>query len=79
MNFPKKSFKTTEKYGLEVCGSLFGEKQFLLIFIPFYWFNQKKLFKQIQIFLRFFPFLNKVRKKISDYFSTRFCYNNFYV
>ena len=33
-----------------------GRKQFMLIFVPFYWFDQKKLFKQIQIFLRIFPF-----------------------
>ena len=61
MNFPKKFLKTTERYGLEVCGSLCGEKQFLLIFIPFYLFNRKQLFKQIQIFLRIFLFLNMVR------------------
>ena len=45
-----------------VGGSLFGEKLFLLIFTPFYWFDQKKLFKQIQIFLRIFPISNMVRK-----------------
>ena len=41
----KKIFKTTERHSLAVCGSLCGEKQFLLIFIPFYWFDQKKLVK----------------------------------
>ncbi len=56
MNFSKKFFKTTERHNLAVCGSFFGEKQFLLIFIPFYWFDQKQLFKQIQIFLRFASF-----------------------
>ena len=35
----------------------FQKKQFLLIFIPFYWFDQKQLFKHILIFLRIFPFL----------------------
>ena len=50
------------KSSLSVCGSLFGEKKFLLIFIPFYWFDQKKLFKQIQIFLRICPISNMVRK-----------------
>ena len=54
--FPQKCFKTTERYSLEVCSLLCEEKQFLLIFIPFYWFNRKQLFKQIQIFLRIFPF-----------------------
>ncbi len=39
-----------------------GEKQFLLIFIPFYWLDQNHLFTQIQIFLRICPFSNMVRK-----------------
>ena len=50
--FPQKCFKTTERHSLAICGSVCGEKQFLLIFIPFFWFDQKKLFKQIQIFHR---------------------------
>ena len=50
--FPQKCFKTTERHCLAVCGSVCGEKQFLLLFIPFFWFDQKKLFKQIQIFHR---------------------------
>ncbi len=54
--FPQKPFKTTERHSLALCGSLCGEKRFLLIFIPFYWFDQKPLFKQIQIFFRIFPF-----------------------
>ncbi len=41
-----------------------GEKQFLLIFVPFYWLVQKQLFKQIQIFLLVLPFSNLLRKKI---------------
>ena len=39
-----------------------------LIFIPIYWFDQKQLFKQIQIFLRIWPFTNKVR--ITNFLST---------
>ena len=39
--FPPKCFKTTERHSLAVCGSLCGEKQFLLIFIPFYWWQKK--------------------------------------
>ena len=57
-----KIFKTKEKHSLAVCGSGWGEKQFLLIFVPFYCFDQKKLFKWIQIFLRIFPFSNLFRK-----------------
>ena len=40
---------------LAVCGSLFGEKQFLWISIPFYMFDQKQMFKQIQNFPRICP------------------------
>ena len=54
--FLPKSFKTTERYSLAVCGSLSGENCFLLKLIHFYWFDQKELFKQIQIFLRICPF-----------------------
>ena len=44
------------RHSLAVCGSLLGEKKFLLIFVPCYLFDQKQLFKQIQIFLRISPF-----------------------
>ena len=54
--FPPKCFITTERHSLAVSGSLYGEKQFLLTFILYYWFVQKQLFKQILIFLSFFPF-----------------------
>ena len=55
---------------LAVSGSLCGEKQFLLIFIPFQWFDQKQLFKQIQIFHSIYPFKHG-KKKNSEYFSAR--------
>ena len=54
--FLQKYFKTTERHSLAVCPSLWGENFFLLIFIPFFWFEQKKLFKQILIFLCICPF-----------------------
>ena len=54
----KNASKIIVKHSLAVCWSLWGEKQFLLIFVPFYWFDQKQLFKQIQIFLRICPFWN---------------------
>ena len=68
-----KCFKTTERHSLEVCGSLCGEKQFLLIFVPIYWFDQKLLFKQNQIFLRIAPFKPGKKNKLSKYFDARFC------
>ena len=58
----RKCFKTTENHSLAVYGSLLGEKQFLLIFVPFYLFVQKQLFKQIQIFLKISPFSKFLRK-----------------
>ena len=73
-----KSFKTTERYSLAVCGSLCGEKQFLLIFIPFYLFEQKSLFKKILIFLRICPFQTWSKKFSSEYFSARFWDSHFY-
>ena len=57
-----KMLQNNRKHSLAVCGLLCGEKQFLLIFIRFYWFDQKHLLKQIQIFLRICPFSNMVRK-----------------
>ena len=56
--------QNNRKAYLAVCDSLFGEFFFLLIFIRFYWFDQKKLLKQIQIFLRICLFSNMVRKTI---------------
>ena len=34
MNFPKNVTKKKERHSLAVCDSFFGEKKFLLIFIP---------------------------------------------
>ena len=62
LSISPKMLKTTERHSLAICGLLCGEKKFLLIFIRFYWFDQKKLLKQIQIFLRIFLFSNMVRK-----------------
>ena len=66
--FPPKCFKTTERHGLAVSGSFCREKQFLLIFIPFYWFNQKKLFKTNPNFPQDMPlFKHSEKNKLSDY------------
>ena len=58
-----KMLQNIERHSLAICGLLCGEKKFLLIFIRFDWFDQKHLLKQIQIFLRFYPFSNMVRKR----------------
>ncbi len=60
--FLQKCFKTTERHSLAVCGSHWGEKQFLLIVGRFYWFDQKQFFKLIQIFLKIY-FLSKMVRK----------------
>ena len=60
--FPQKCFKTTEKHSLTVRGSIWGEKQFMLVFVPIYWFDQKQLFKQIQTFIRICHFSDFLRK-----------------
>ncbi len=66
-------FKTTGKHSLAVCGSFRGEIQFFLIFVNFYWFDQKQLFKHIQILNWICPFSNLLRKtnflSISDLLS----------
>ena len=46
--------------------------------VPFYWFNQKQFFKQIQIFLRICPFTNLLRKKKSEYLGAPFWDSNFF-
>ena len=63
--FSRNFFKRTEKHSLAVCDSLWGEKQFLLEFVPFYWFDQKMLFKQILILLWIYPFQRCYEKQIS--------------
>ena len=57
-----KILQNNRKHSLAGFGSHCGEKKFLLIFIPFYWFYQKQ-FNQIQIFLRICPFKNVKKKK----------------
>ena len=54
--FPPKCFKTTERESLAVYGLLCGEKQFFVNIYSLLLFWLKKLFKQIQIFLRICPF-----------------------
>ena len=71
MNLPRKCFKTTERHDFIVCGSICGEKQFLLIFIPFYWFDQKLLYNS-KFSSVFAPFKHGTKNKLSEYFSPRF-------
>ena len=75
--FLQKCLKKTEKHSLAVCGILCGEKQFLLIFMRFYWFDQKHLLKQIQIFPQDLPFFKHGKKnKLSEIISARFWDNH---
>ena len=52
----KKSFWKNDIVPPSLCGSFWEEKQFLLIFIPFYWFDQKKILKKSKFFSGFAPF-----------------------
>ena len=73
--FSRKCFKTTEKHSLAVCGSFWGEKKFLIIFVPFYCFDPKSCLQQIHIFLWIFSFSNLLKKIIflsnSDFFRLK--------
>ena len=66
--FLQKCFKTTERHNLAVCASLCGEKQFLLIFIPFYWFDQKYFLNKSKFSSGFFHFKHGKKNKLSEYF-----------
>ena len=72
MNFQKKCFKTTESYGLEVCGSLCGEKQFLLIFILLTSLFKNRSLKNSKLSSGFAPFKHVKENKLSEYSSARF-------
>ena len=56
MNFHKNASKQQKRIVLQYVVHFVEKKSFLLKFIPFYWFDQKQLFKQMQIFLRICPF-----------------------
>ena len=66
--FPQKWFNTTEKHSIDVCGSFWGEKKFLLIFVAIYRFDQNQFFKQSKLSSGFFPFQTYKKNKLSEYF-----------
>ena len=71
--FPWKCFKTTEQYSLVACGSFWGEKQFLFIFVQFYSFEQNGLFTtnpNFSLDLLLFKLVEK--NKLSKYFWASF-------
>ena len=51
-----KYFKTTEKHSLSVCGSLWGEKRFLLIFAPFTYLFKNSCLNKFKFTSGFAPF-----------------------
>ena len=51
---------------------MWGEKEFLLIFVHIYWFDQKHLFKQILILLRIYSLKHVKKNKLSEYFKAPF-------
>ncbi len=52
-------------------------KKFLLIFVPFYCFEQKGLFTTNPNLPQDFPIFKLVKKIISEYFNASFCDNHF--
>ena len=71
--FPKKCFKTTEKHNLVVCGSFWGEKHFLFIFVQFYCFELKGLCTTNPNFHRDLLLFKLVEKnKLSEYYWASF-------
>ena len=77
---PQKCFKTLKKHSLAVCGSFWGEKQFLLLCAFFYWFDQKQWFQQIQISSGFAPFqINLWKKILFEYFCAFLWYSTFFL
>ena len=62
--FLQKCFKTTERHSLVVCASLCGEKHFLLIFIPFLWFDQNSCLNKSKFSSGFAHFQRWFEKQI---------------
>ncbi len=75
----RKGFKTTGKHNLAVSGSFCGEKQFLLIFVPFYCFIQKGLFTTNPNVPLDFPLLKLVEKKTFQVFLSFFLGEAFFL
>ena len=74
----RKCFKTTGKHNLAVCGSFCGEKQFLLIIVPFYCFEQKQLFTPNPNFpLAFLLFKLDEKSNLFEYFWASFWDSHF--
>ena len=51
MNYPEFASKQQESIIQLYVAHFVEKKSILLIFVPFYWFDKKELFKQIKIFL----------------------------
>ncbi len=65
----RKYLKTTGKHNLALCGSFSGEKQVLLIIVPFCCFKQKQLFTPNPNFsLAFLLFKLVGKSNLSEYF-----------
>ena len=61
--FPQKCFKTAERHSLAVCGSLCGEKQFLLIFFPLTGMIKNSCLNKSKFSTGFSPFQTWLEKK----------------
>ena len=61
--FPENSSKLQESIVCLYVANFEEKNIFLLTFVHFYWFEEKKMFKPIKIFLWIFPFFKLVEKK----------------
>ena len=69
-----KMFQNNRKAFFSSMWLILWSKKFLLIFIPYYWFDLKQLF---QIFLLIWAFQTWSEKQISEYFRTHFWDSHF--
>ncbi len=73
MNFHKNASKQQRSIDKLYIAHFIEKNFFIFLFVPFYWFDQKKLFKQIQIFPQDLLLFKLVKKnKLSEYFSAPF-------
>ena len=79
VNIPQNASKKTEVPSLAVSGSLCAEIFFLLIFIPFYYFDQKSSLNKSKFSSVFAPFKHGKKNKLSEYFNARLWDSHFYV
>ena len=73
MNFPKNSSKQQKSIVYQYVAQFGGGGEVFVYISPFYWFDQKQLFKQIHFFPQDLPLFKLVKKnKLSEYICAIF-------